>query len=104
MAPQPGITIVRSGSGHSATLKRTDANGTIHFEQHGRDHAALAVQSGDGAKLVIDQSGVSAEADVAQGGACNVTELTQAGEGNRATVRQQGRGNSVVIRQGQTKD
>ena len=27
MAPQPGITVVRSGSGHSATITRTDEDG-----------------------------------------------------------------------------
>ncbi len=104
MAPQPGITVVRSGSGHSATLTRTDEDGTIHLEQHGRDHAALAVQSGDGSKLVIDQSGASAEAEVTQGGVCNAAELAQSGKGNRAVVSQSGSGNRVVVRQGPSKE
>lgn len=104
MAPQPGITVVRSGSGHSATLTRTDEDGTIHLEQHGRDHAALAVQSGDGSQLVIDQRGASAEAEVTQGGACNATELAQSGKGNRAVVSQSGSGNRVVVRQGSSKE
>ena len=104
MAPQPGITVVRSGSGHSATLTRTDADGTIHLEQHGRDHAALAVQSGDGSKLVIEQRGASAEAEVTQGGGCNATELAQSGKGNRAMVSQSGSGNRVVVRQGPSKE
>lgn len=105
MAPQPGVTVVRSGSGHSASLTRADADGTIHLEQHGRDHAALAVQSGDGSKLVIEQSGgASAEAEVTQGGACNATELAQSGNGNRAVVSQSGSGNRVVVRQGLSKE
>ena len=104
MAPQPGITVVRSGSGHSAALKRTDTDGTIHLEQHGRDHVALAVQSGDGSKLVIEQSGASAEAEVTQGGACNATELAQSGKGNRAVVSQSGSGNRAVVRQGPNKE
>jgi len=104
MAPQPGVTVVRSGSGHSATLTRTDEDGTIHLEQHGRDHAALAVQSGDGSKLVIEQSGASAEVEVAQGGVCNAAELAQAGENNRAVVSQSGSGNRVVVRQGPSKE
>lgn len=104
MAPQPGTTVVRSGSGHSATLTRTDEDGTIHLEQHGRDHAALAVQSGDGSKLVIEQSGASVEAEVTQGGACNATELAQSGEGNRAVVGQSGSGNRAVVRQGPNKE
>ncbi|NLG54763.1 MAG: hypothetical protein GX542_03810, partial [Rhodococcus sp.] len=32
MAPRPGITVVRSGSGHSATLTRSDEDGAIHLE------------------------------------------------------------------------
>jgi len=104
MAPQPGITVVRSGSGHSAAITRADEDGVIHLEQHGRDHAALAVQSGDGSKLVIEQSGASAEAEVTQGGACNATELAQSGNGNRAVVSQSGSGNRVVVRQGPSKE
>lgn len=104
MAARPGVTVVRSGTGHSATLTRTDEDGTIHLEQHGRDHAALAVQSGDGSKLVIEQSGASAEAEVAQDGACNATELAQSGERNRAVVRQSGSGNRAVVRQGPSKE
>ena len=97
-------SIVRSGTGHTATIRRTDENGTIHLEQHGRDHATLAVQSGDGSRLVIDQRGATAEADVAQDGACNDTQLSQAGAGNRATVSQSGSGNRVVVRQGPSKE
>ena len=53
-------TIVRSGTGHTAMITRTDPDGTVHLEQHGQDHATLAVQSGDGSKLAIDQRGASA--------------------------------------------
>ena len=55
-----GTTIIRSGSGHTATVTRTDPDGTIHLEQHGEDHAAVTVQSGSGGRLVIDQRGASA--------------------------------------------
>ena len=47
-------TIVRSGTGHSATVTR-DGSGTVRVEQKGRDHATLAVQSGDGSRLDIAQ-------------------------------------------------
>ena len=83
-----GTTIIRSGSGHTATVTRTDPDGTIHLEQHGEDHAAVTVQSGSGGRLVIDQRGASAEAEVTQDGACNATELAQAGAGNRAAAAQ----------------
>jgi hypothetical protein len=93
-------TIVRSGSGHTATVTRTDPDGTIHLEQHGEGHAALAVQSGRGGRLVIDQRGTSTDAEVTQDGACNAAELAQSGEGNRAVVSQSGSGNRAVVRQG----
>ena len=104
MPAQGQTTIVRSGSGHTATITRTDPDGTIHLEQHGEGHAALAVQQGSGGQLAIGQRGSSAEAEVVQGGACNAAELAQAGEGNRAVVSQSGSGNRVVVRQGASKE
>ena len=95
-----GVTIVRTGTGHSADLVRTDGDGTVHLEQHGRDHAAMSVQSGNGDRLTIDQRGASASADVTQTGACNDTALVQNGADNTATVRQSGSGNRAVVRQG----
>ena len=71
-------TIVRTGSGHTADVTR-DGDGTVRVEQHGRDHATLAVQSGDGSRLAISQSGEAAEADVSQNGGCNDASLTQSG-------------------------
>lgn len=101
MADHGKTTIIRSGTGNTATIVRhNDADGTIRLEQHGKNHAALAVQSGSGEKLAISQSGSSAQASVSQDGACNDTELAQAGSGNIATVTQSGRGNRVVVRQG----
>ena len=99
-----GTTVIRSGSGHSHTIVQDDPDGTLRLEQHGRDHAAIAVQQGQGGKLAIDQSGASASAEVNQGGACNAAELAQAGAGNRAAVTQSGSGNRVVVRQGPAKE
>ncbi len=100
-----GTTVIRSGSGHSHLIVQNDADGTIHLEQHGKDHAAVAVQSGSGEGLSIEQSGSSATAEVVQDGACNDARLTQSGAGNVATVQQSGSGNRVVVRQGpQRKD
>jgi hypothetical protein len=93
------VTIIRSGSGHKATVVRNDADGTILLEQHGKDHAALSVQSGTGERLVIRQSGAQASADVSQDGSCNATEIDQSGAGNRAVTTQSGSNNRVVIRQ-----
>lgn len=99
-----GTTVIRSGSGHSHTVVQDDPDGTLRLEQHGKDHAALAVQQGQSGKLAIEQSGSSASAEVTQGGACNATELAQSGNGNRATVTQSGNGNRVVVRQGPSKE
>jgi len=99
MPTEPGVTVIRTGSGHQATIVRSPEAGTLHFEQHGQDHAALAVQSGSDERLVIDQRGVSAEAEVTQAGTCNATELSQSGTGNRATVIQSGSNNRAVVHQ-----
>ncbi|GGD89080.1 hypothetical protein GCM10011515_05950 [Tsuneonella deserti] len=100
---EPGVTIVTDGSGNRRTTVQNDPEGTIRLEQHGKDHAALAVQSGSGSKLDISQSGASARADVVQGGACNAARLSQSGSGNRATIVQSGGGNHAVVRQGPAK-
>jgi hypothetical protein len=94
-----GTIVIRSGSGHSSHIVQADPQGVMHIEQHGRDHATLAVQSGTGDHLVIRQSGSSAEADITQDGSCNASEISQSGSGNRATVRQSGSTNRAVIRQ-----
>jgi hypothetical protein len=105
MADRGKTTIIRSGTGNTATIvRRDDPDGTIRLEQHGRDHAALAVQSGSGEKLAISQSGASASAEVAQSGTCNDTELAQAGAGNTARVTQSGSGNTAVVRQGPARE
>ena len=75
-----GTTFIRTGIGHTAVVSRTDPDGTVHIEQHGKDHASVAVQSGSGGDLRIDQSGASAHADVSQDGECNATHLSQSGQ------------------------
>lgn len=98
-----GSTIIRSGTGHRALVRR-EGDGTVRVEQHGKDHAALAIQSGDGSSLYIDQSGHMADADVRQRGKCNSTELAQSGSGSRATVDQTGSSNRAVVRQGSREE
>ena len=75
--PEGRTTTVRSGTGHTSQIEQHDPQGTIHLEQHGKDHVAMAVQSGNGDRLIIDQTGAHASADVAQSGACNDTTLSQ---------------------------
>ena len=104
MSEDSGTTIVTSGSGHSRVIVQDDPEGAIRVEQHGQDHAALAIQSGHDGQLSIAQSGKSAKAEVSQNGACNATELAQAGSANRATISQTGNGNRAVVRQGPAKE
>jgi minor curlin subunit len=105
MTDRGKTTIIRSGAGNTATIvRKDDADGTVRLEQHGENHAALAVQSGTGEKLSISQSGSSGAASVNQNGACNDTELAQAGSGNSARVTQNGNGNRAVVRQGPQRE
>ena len=34
-------TVIRTGTGNTATIVRHDPDGTIHLEQHGKDNATL---------------------------------------------------------------
>lgn len=97
-------TVIRTGSGHSATIVRSVPDGTIRLEQRGKDHAALAIQSGRDEDLSISQEGSSSSADVTQDGACNRAELEQVGSRNAATLRQKGSGNRVVVYQGRKRE
>lgn len=99
-----GVTIDTSGSGHEHMIVRTDPDGSVSLSQHGKDHAAVAVQQGRGGTLVIAQTGSSSRAEVSQGGACSVSRISQSGDGNSATIVQNGSGNRTVIRQGKADD
>jgi len=96
-------TIIRTGEGHTARIVR-QGDGTVRVEQHGKDHAALAVQSDDGSELDIEQSGERSSADVSQSGGCNTSSLRQSGNGNSARVVQNGSSNRAVIKQGKADD
>ena len=98
-SPDSETVIVRSGTGHRATVSQRDPAGTVHIEQHGKDHASAVVQSGCSDKLRISQSGLSSSAEVTQTGTANDTELDQAGASNRSVVSQAGNGNRAIVRQ-----
>ena len=49
---QEKLIVLEGRSAQSVLV--TDPDGTVHIEQHGRDHASLTVQSGEGGQLRIE--------------------------------------------------